>query len=106
MFKSHPNLRWDGDEAYCMTACQTSGSIGLTEIHKRDKQAEKPFICVSDYTVKLRVGVIFLIPEMMHRAVNKSSGTMLKTKPDGRKQFTKEHILHENWDVVGVSFPN
>lgn len=80
---------------YCMTACQTSGMLRLTEIHKGGKQAEKPFICASDYTVKLRVGVIFLIPEMMQRAVNKSSGTVLKTKPDERKQFTKEHILRE-----------
>lgn len=32
---------------------------------------------------------------MMNRAVNNNFWDVLKTKPDERKQFTKEHILHD-----------
>lgn len=85
--------------ASSVTACQTSGPfltlIRPTWLHKGGKQAEKPFICASDYTMKLQIGVVFLIPAMMHGAVNKSSGTVLQMNPDAWKQFTKGLILQE-----------
>lgn len=93
LHQSHQNLDVKFD--YLSNIRTVLALLRLTEIHKGGKQADKLFICISVYTVKLGLGVIFLIPEMMHRSVNKSSGTVLETKPDEREQFTKEHILYE-----------
>lgn len=66
------------------------------KIHKGGERAENISSRYMTVEWNLQVRVTFLSPGMMLGAVNKSSGMLkLQTKPDGQKQFTKEHILPE-----------
>ncbi len=78
----------------CMIMCQTSAPFfRLLYWHKYTKETFFNLYIWSRRETASQV--VFLIPKIMHGAVNKSFGKVLKTKPDGWKQFTKEHILHE-----------
>lgn len=61
--------------------------IRLSEVHKGGKQAQEHFICT---WLHYETASQSYISDCQDDAVNKSSGTMLQTKPNGQKHLKKE----------------
>lgn len=78
-----------------VTACQTSGRIRRV-VEMVEKYTNKQRKLSSEY---LRVRVIVLIPEMMQRVVNKSSGTLLQ-KNETRWAKTIHKRTYSPWKIV------